>query len=72
MDILAKLNSGEFHAAARKRRPDCVDAKGNIHRSPERAAYVDWLLRMETIHGEDRREWPATVKAELERRHVPL
>lgn len=70
MDILAKLNSGALHAAARAARPDCVDSKGNVHSSPERAAYASWRIRMEGLYGIDATEWPACAKAELKRRHV--
>ena len=43
MNILDRLNSGELHAAARTKRPDCVDGLGNIHGSAERASFVDWV-----------------------------
>jgi len=55
MDILDRLNSGSLHAAARNQRPDCVDAKGNIHCSPERARFVDWVAE----NGKDHPEYAA-------------
>jgi hypothetical protein len=70
MDILAQLNSGALHAKARTARPDCVDSQGNVHHSPERAAYVTWRIRMEGLYGIDVAEWPEAAKAELARRHV--
>ena len=71
MDILDRLNSGDLHAAARNQRPDCVDAKGNIHTSPERARFVDWLDEMRAIYGQDVEAWPPTPRAEYEERYVP-
>lgn len=71
MNIIDRLNSGELHQAARKRRPDCIDAVGNVHRSPERRAFVDWRAGMDNRYGTNRREWPESVRAELERRYVP-
>jgi len=70
MDILAKLNSGALHAAARNRRPDCVDARGNLHTSPERAAYVNWRNAMAREYGSEPAEWPPEIQRELERRYV--
>lgn len=55
MDILAKLNSGELHARSRKDRPECVDNLGNIHCSPERARFVDWVAE----NGKDHPEYAA-------------
>lgn len=52
MDILAKLNSGELHAKARKERPECVDGLGNIHCSKERAEFVDWIAVNDKDHPE--------------------
>ena len=71
MNITDLLNSGKLHAAARANRPDCVDSAGNIHKSAERAEYVNWRASMKAIHGDDAKQWPASVKAELKRRHVP-
>jgi len=71
MSIVDRLNSGELHAAARKRRPDCVDAKGTIHCSPERAAFVNWLDKMRGIYGEDVKAWPPIPRAEYAARYVP-
>lgn len=53
MTLLEKLNSGALHAKARATRPECVDAKGNIHCSPERARFVDWVA----THGKDHPEY---------------
>ena len=52
MDIIDKLNSGELHAAARIKRPECVDRLGNIHVSAERAAFVDWVSENGKDHPE--------------------
>jgi hypothetical protein len=70
MDILARLNSGELHAKARTARPDCVDSKGNVHRSPERATYATWRIAMENLYGSAPAKWPAEIRRELKRRHV--
>lgn len=69
--VLDRLNSGDIHAAARNRRPDCVDAKGNIHTSPERARFVNWLDKMRATYGSDVEAWPAIPRAEYEARYVP-
>ena len=71
MSIVDRLNSGEFHAAARRDRPDCVDAKGDIHISAERAVFVNWLDKMRGVYGADVAEWPPIPRAEYERRYVP-
>lgn len=71
MSIIDRLNSGALHAAARARRPDCVDGNGNIHVSPERARFADWLRRMKTIYGDDVAEWPPIPRAEYARKYVP-
>lgn len=52
MSILDQLNSGELHAKARKSRPECVDALGNVHCSAERAAFVDWVSENGKDHPE--------------------
>ena len=71
MSILDRLNSGELHAAARATRPDCVDATGNIHKTPERARFVDWRAEQVAAHGRDVEAWPAKKRAEYARRYVP-
>lgn len=63
MQITDLLNSGALHEAARKRRPDCVDVNGNVHRSPERAEFVSWVISQGGASECDR--------AEYERRYVP-
>lgn len=69
--ILDRLNSGELHAAARRSRPECVDAKGNIHCSPERASFVNWLAKMTPIYGDDINGWPKLPRDEYRARYVP-
>jgi len=69
MTILEKLNSGALHAKARIDRPDCVDANGSIHASPERASFVDWRTAMVNSHG-DVSGWSAELKAEYAAKHV--
>ena len=71
MDILDYLNSGQLHAAARKRNPDCVDAKGNIHTTPERARFVDWRDRMKGLYGDDVKAWPPIPREEYAARYAP-
>ena len=71
MDILAKLKSGQLHAAARRARPECVDADGNIHIDAKRARFVDWLAVMKRELGDDVAQWPAHARAKYERRYVP-
>jgi len=67
MDILERLNSGQLHATARKRRPDCVDQHGNVHRSPERRLFVDFSIDTKRDHGDDHELWPDAVRAEYHR-----
>lgn len=69
--IIDRLNSGELHAAARARRPDCVDRNGNIHRSPERRDFVEFMLDVKAEHGDDHNHWPRAVKREYRERYVP-
>lgn len=71
MNILDRLNSGELHALARTSRPDCVDAKGNIHHSAARAQFVDWMDCIKADHGQDHRSWPVTIRQEYRNRYVP-
>jgi len=52
MNIIDQLNSGALHAKARATRPDCVDAAGNIHCSPDRAKFVDWVRANGVDHPE--------------------
>lgn len=72
MNILEQLTSGALHAKARSARPDCVDTKGNIHNSPERAQFVDWLSDAKATWGDDTTLWTKTQKAELRKRHVAI
>ena len=60
MDIIARLNSGALHHAARASRPECVDTNGNVHCSAERASFVDWI-----------NENPNATKDEYAARYVP-
>jgi len=71
MNIIAALNSGSLHAAARERRPDCVCENGSIHSTPERAKFVDWMRAQKITHGEIVQDWPAAVKRQYEARYVP-
>jgi hypothetical protein len=71
MNILEKLNSGALHARSRLDRPDCVDAKGSIHASPERAAFVNWRTATVNSHG-DVSGWSAELKAEYAAKHVGI
>lgn len=71
MNILDRLNSGQLHAQARASRSDCVDAKGNIHVSAERARFVDWLNSAKLINGDDVNQWNAKAKSEYKARYVP-
>lgn len=71
MTITDMLNSGAIHASARNRKPDCVDAVGNIHTSAERALFVNWLAKMRGIYGADVASWPPIARAEYEARYVP-
>jgi hypothetical protein len=71
MDIRSMLNSGQMHAAARQARPDCVDGKGNVHATAERARFVDWLNKMQGIYGQDAASWPPIARAEYDARYVP-
>lgn len=71
MDITDMLNSGTLHDNARKRHPDCVDNTGNIHVTPERAQFVNWLNATRAIHGFDVKAWPASQRAEYAKRYVP-
>tara|TARA_Y100000310_G_scaffold300671_1_gene336529 strand:+ start:172 stop:393 length:222 start_codon:yes stop_codon:yes gene_type:complete len=71
MNIIDRLNSGELHSAARADRPECVDGLGNIHATPERAAFVDWRRDMAAEHGDNPADWPEEHRAEYERRYVP-
>lgn len=71
MSILEKLNSGAFHNAARAKNPDCVDAVGNIHKSAERARFVDWRAEQVAAHGRDVEAWPVKKRVEYARRYVP-
>ena len=70
MTILDKLTSGDIHAAIRAKRPDCVDVRGNIHRTPERRAFVDWRIEMAETHGQDVSAWPQAVRDEFDARYV--
>ena len=70
MTILDRLNSGELHAAARRRRPDCVDATGNVHATPQRAAFVNWLIANPTPD-DDPRNWPADYRAAYHANYAP-
>ena len=71
MNILDRLNAGDLHRAARTARPDCVDALGNIHNTPARAAFVDWATEAKAIHGQDVGKWPEPMRAEYAARYVP-
>ena len=71
MTIIDRLNAGEFHDAARKRNPDCVDAKGNIHATPERARFVNWREKMKGLYGDDVKAWPPIARDEYTVRYVP-
>lgn len=71
MNILDKLNSGELHAKARAARPDCVDATGGIHNTPERARFVDWAREAKNVCGENVAGWPSDIRAEYDARYVP-
>jgi hypothetical protein len=71
ISIIDKLNSGQLHAQARKSRPDCVDAKGNIHASPERARFVNWYFKMVQIYSDDVANWPSCARDEYKVRYVP-
>ena len=71
MNILEKLTSGALHAKARIDRPDCVDAKGSIHASPDRAAFVDWRSAMVNSHG-DVSGWSTELKSEYAAKHVGI
>ena len=70
MTIIDKLNSGALHAAARAKRPECVDRKGNIHHSPLRAEFINWLMPMKDRYGEVE-DWPYELRAEYRARYVP-
>ena len=69
--IIDRLNNGSLHAAARARRPECVDAKGNIHVTADRASFVNWLDKMRAIYGSDISEWPQIARDEYKHRYVP-
>lgn len=71
MNILDQLNSGALHAKARASRPDCVDAKGNIHVSADRARFVDWLADAKLTRGDDVKSWSASERQEYADRYVP-
>lgn len=71
MNITDLLNSGALHAAARERRPECVDRTGNVHGSAERAQFVDWRDAQKATHGNDVSAWPADARAEYAARYVP-
>ena len=71
MSIIDRLNSGEIHAAARKRNPERVDAKGNTHVTSERARFVEWVDRMRAVYGDDVKAWPSAPRTEYARRYVP-
>lgn len=71
MNITELLNSGALHRAARAARPSCVDCMGNIHASPERAAFVNWLHHARGQYGENTRDWPSPMRAEYAVRYVP-
>lgn len=71
MSILDRLNSGALHQTARDNRADCVDAVGNIHKTPQRARFVDWRAKQVATHGRDVEAWPADVRAEYDRAYVP-
>lgn len=64
MDIIAALNSGKLHAAARTANPECVDAKGNVHHSEKRAKFVDYRNEVVAEYGDDHNAWPREVKRE--------
>lgn len=70
MDILEKLNSGALHSAARSARPECVDMVGNIHRSAERADFVNWLMGAKKCNGSDTAKWTESQRAEYASRYV--
>lgn len=69
--IIDRLNNGSLHAAARARRPECVDAKGNIHVTADRASFVNWLDKMRAIYGSEISEWPQIPRDEYKHRYVP-
>lgn len=71
MTIIDRLNSGELHQAARASRPDCVDATGGIHHTPERARFVDWARKVKATHGANTSEWPEGIRAEYAARYTP-
>lgn len=71
MDVIALLDSGALHRAARANRPTCVDRKGSIHVSPERAAFVDWLCDARAAYGESINEWPSHMRVEFAKRYTP-
>jgi len=69
--ITDRLNSGAIHAAMHARHPDRVDAKGNLHCTPERAEFVNWLDKMRCLYGASVADWPQTARDEYARRYVP-
>ena len=69
--ILERLNSGQIHADARKRKPDCVCNRGNIHATPDRARFVNWLYRMKDMYGDDVQSWPEIARKEYATKYVP-
>ena len=71
MSILEQLNSGALHQQARAANPHCVDASGNVHRTPERADFIDWRAEMVREYGNNARQWPADLQVELVTRWAP-
>jgi hypothetical protein len=72
MLILDRLKSGQLHDEARKDRPDCVCSRGNIHSSPERAAFVSWVNDQSDSYGADVKGWPKSGRHEYRKRYVQL
>lgn len=70
-DLLTALNSGAMHEKARQARPECVDAQGNIHATPERARFVDWYAERRAEWGDSPANWTCKQRAEYERRYAP-
>jgi len=71
VNILEALNSGALHNKARTARPDCVDAKGNIHANPDRAKFVDWLAEAKATRGDNVQAWAGADRAEYDARYIP-
>lgn len=71
MNITDLLNSGALHRTARAARPDCVDHMGNVHASPARAAFVDWLHHARAVYGDSVHTWPSHMRNEYAARYTP-